>query len=74
MMIVKLYSQRLQTLDEVRAFLTGSAALDFKVPERQDAYRWIEDTLRQLGYKRLGKLDKGSVRDYLIKVSGFSRD
>ncbi len=73
MMIVKLYSQRLQTLDEVRAFLTGSAALDFKVPERQDAYRWIEDTLRQLGYKRLGKLDKGSVRDYLIKVSGFSR-
>lgn len=73
MMIVKLHSQRLQTLDEVRAFLAGSGPLDFKVPARDEAYEWIENTLRQLGYKRLGKAEKGLVRDYLIKVSGFSR-
>ncbi len=73
MMIVKLHSQRLQTLDEVRAFLAGVGPLDFKVPARDEAYGWIETTLRQLGYKRLGKADKGLVRDYLIKVSGFSR-
>jgi len=73
MMIVKLHSQRLQTLDEVRAFLAGSGPLDFKVPARHEAYDWIENTLRQLGYQRLGKTDKGLVRDYLIKVSGFSR-
>lgn len=73
MMIVKLHSQRLQTLDEIRAFLAGAAPLDFKVPARNDAYQWLEETLRQLGYLRLGKADKGLVRDYLIKVSGFSR-
>jgi len=73
MMIVKLHSQRLQTLNEIRNFLSGAGPLDFKVPSRDDAYQWIEDALRQLCYKRLGKADKGLVRDYLIKVSGFSR-
>ena len=70
---MKLHSQRLQSLDEIRAFLAGSISLDFEVPERQEAYQWIEDSLRQLGYKRLGKADKGLVRDYLIKVTGLSR-
>lgn len=72
-MIVNLHTQRLQTLDEIRAFLGGTLQLDFTVPLRQDAYGWIETTLRQLQYLRLGKADKGVIRDYLIKVSGFSR-
>jgi transposase InsO family protein len=72
-MIVKLHTQRLQTLEEIRGFLAGAAALDFDVPSHQDAYGWIEASLCQLGYLRLGKADKGLIRDYLIKVSGFSR-
>jgi len=72
MMIVKIHSQRLQTLDEIPSFLSDAGPLDFKVPSRNDAYHWIEDSLRQSGYKRLGKTDKGLVRDYLIKLSGFS--
>ncbi len=72
-MIVKLHSQRLQSLDEIRAFLAGSLPLDFKAPVREDAYDWIEASLRQLGYPRLGKVEKGLIREYLAKVSGFSR-
>lgn len=72
-MIVKLHTQRLQTLEEVRAFLAGTLTLDFQVPARRDAYGWIEDSLRRLRYRQLGKADKGLVRDYLAKVSGFSR-
>lgn len=72
-MIVKLHTQHLQTLEEIRAFLAGTTPLDFAVPARQDAYAWIEVSLRQLGFLRLGKADKGLIRDYLPKVSGFSR-
>ena len=70
---MKLYSQRLQSLDEIRAFLSGSGPLDFEIPSRVETYQWVEDSLRQLGYKRLGKADKGLVRNYLIKVTGRSR-
>ena len=71
-MIVKLHSQRLQTVDEVRAFLSRVATFDFKPHSREEAYRWMRDTL-QLGYLRLSKADRGAVKTYLKKVSGLSR-
>lgn len=72
-MIVKLHTQRLQTLDDVRAFLSGTLPLEFHVPSREDAYQWIEASLRQFHYRRLGRADKGLMRLYLLKVSGLSR-
>ena len=70
---MKLHSQRLQSLDEIRAFLSGTTPLDFEASNRTDAYGWIEASLRQLRYQQLGKADKGTVKQYLEKVSGFSR-
>ena len=70
---MKLHTQRLQTLEEIRTFLAGTTPLDFDVPSREEAYGWIEGSLRQLGYLRLGKANKGLVKEYLSKVSGFSR-
>jgi CRP-like cAMP-binding protein len=72
-MIVKLHSQRHQTLQEIRDFLAGSGPMGFSIPGREEAYDSIENSLRQLRYLRLGKADKGMVRNYLIKVSGLSR-
>lgn len=60
---MKLHTQRLQTLEEVRAFLAGTLALNFRVPARKDAYGWIEDSLRRLRYPQLGRADKGLIRD-----------
>jgi len=72
-MIVNLDTHRLKTLDEVRAFLAGSTQFQFTLTSREDAYAWVEATLQQLGYRRLGKADKGTLKAYLEKVSGFSR-
>ena len=69
---MKLHCQRLQGLGEIRAFLAGSVPVDFEVPSREEAYGWIEASLRQLGYG-LGKADKGLVKQYLRKLSGLSR-
>jgi hypothetical protein len=72
-MIVNLDTERLKTLDEVRAFLAGSSQFQFTLTARVDAYDWIETSLRQLGYLRLGKADRGVVKAYVEKVTGFSR-
>ena len=72
-MVVKLHCQRLQSLDKIRAFLAGSGPVDFEVPSREEAYGWIGTSLRQLGYLRRGKADKGLVKQYLGKLSGLSR-
>ena len=72
-MIVTLQTERVRTLDEVRAFVEGSEAVDFAVSDREGIYRLIRRTLVRLEYHRLGKPDKGLVKRYLGKVTGISR-
>jgi len=72
-MIVTLKAQGLQTLEQIRAFLAGSAPLSFAAPQREAAYGFIAAQLCHFGYLRLGKADKGLVHRYLCKVTGISR-
>ncbi|MDF1555299.1 MAG: hypothetical protein P1P84_19670 [Deferrisomatales bacterium] len=68
-----LKTQGLQTLEQVRAFLTGAESLGFGAPTRDAAYAWLTAELCRFAYTRLGKADKGLVRRYLEKVTGLSR-
>ena len=52
-MIVTLPTERVRTLDEVRAFVQGSEAVDFAVSDRAGIYRFIRRTLVRLEYHRL---------------------
>ena len=46
-MIVKLDTQRLQTLDQVREFLAGSRPLDLQLETRAEAYAFVAETLQR---------------------------
>ena len=72
-MIVTLKTSSTPTLAQVRAFLDGSQPFELLIPDREQAYDFIADTLRGLRYGRLKRPDKGLVRRYLVKMSGFSR-
>ena len=72
-MIVTLQTERVRTLEQVRAFVEGSEAVDFAGCEREGVYTLVRRTLVKLDYHRLGKPDKGLVKRYLGKVTGLSR-
>ena len=72
-MIVTLQTQGLQTLAQVRAFVSGNEPISFTLTDRHAAYGWMADTLKQFGYGRCKRTDKGVLRQYLEKVTGFSR-
>ena len=72
-MIVTLRTERIRTLDQVRAFLDGSQPADFKLTDRTSAYAFVRRTLVRFEYHGLRKPDKGLVRRFLEKVTGFSR-
>ena len=72
-MIVTLRTEGLQSLEQIRAFVEGSTELGFEPPDRSAVYAWIAIELRRFGYPRLGKADKGLMRQYLARVSGLSR-
>lgn len=64
----------LKTIEQMTSFLNGSQAIAFTVASSKDErYKFVEDVLRQFGYIRLKRYDKGVVIKFLIKVSGYSR-
>jgi len=67
-------ADKLKSIEQVKALLAGTQPVVFEVNSDKDSrYRWIEKVLARLHYKRLGRLEKGVVIAYLIKVSGYSR-
>lgn len=61
------------SLEGIRAFLAASETVEFAGQKREEIYRWVERTLREQDYGRLGRAEKGLVRQYVGKMTGLSR-
>ena len=61
------------SLEQIQAFLVGTAPVVFAGHGRAGRYAWVEQTLRQHDYGRLGRAGKGLVRRYVAKMTGLSR-
>ncbi len=66
--------EELKTIEQLKQFLDGTQAVIFQInsvkKERDD---WIRQELVRFNYLQLGKVAKGVVIRYLMKVSGYSR-
>jgi len=65
--------EKLTTVEQVKRFLGGSEALTFRGVSIEERYRWIEMVLVRFTYFRLNRAEKGVIRSYIAKVSGYSR-
>ena len=55
-------------------FLDGTLAMKFSPPGNDvERYGFIAAVLKRLQYRRLGRADKGVVRRYLCRTTGYSR-
>lgn len=72
-MVTYMNDRKIQTLDDIRAFLAGTTELELSIEGKDERYRWIEQTLRRFQYRTLGRVDRGVVLRYLARVSGYSR-
>ena len=74
-MVIDMNETQVRTLEQVRQVLEGTQALEFRTAEDDDEqrYAWIDQVLRRLGYRQLGRGDRGAVLAYLQRLSGYSR-
>ena len=73
-MVIDMNESQLSTLQQVRDFLVGTADVTFAAAEDDAArYRFISRVLLRFDYPRLGRADKGLIRHYLARTSGYSR-
>ena len=57
-MVVAMETERLERLDQVRGFVEGSAAVEYRCTDRESAYGFVRRTLVKFGYHGLGKGEK----------------
>ena len=66
-------TERLASLEQVRAFVEGSEGLDFAVADRSSRNDFVRRMLVKFDYAALGKADKGLMKRFLGKATGLSR-
>ncbi|MCU7879259.1 MAG: hypothetical protein KZQ60_00725 [Candidatus Thiodiazotropha sp. (ex Lucinoma aequizonata)] len=72
-MVTYMNDKKIQTLDEVRAFLDETTDIEFSIESKDERYQWIRKTLVRFNYLRLSRGECGVVLRYLEHVSGYSR-
>ena len=72
-MVITMNDSKLSSIVEVKRFLQESEVIEFKRRSRKEAYEWIEETLKRFDYLNLSKKEKGLIKKYLQKVTGYSR-
>ena len=72
-MVTYMNDKKIQSLEDVRAFLAGTTQMEFSIEGKDERYRWIEQTLRRFKYRTLRRAERGVVLRYLERVSGYSR-
>jgi len=65
--------EQLQTIEQVKQFLEGSEAIEFKGLTAEEKYRWIKEALIRFNYHRLKRDEKGVMRRYIERITGYSR-
>ena len=72
-MVTHMNETKIRTVADVRRFLEGTVEVEFAVADKTERLRWMQTTLVRLRYLSLGKRDRGLVRRYLERLSGYSR-
>ena len=65
--------KQIQTLEQVKQFVASSQTIEFRGINTNEKYQWIEEVLRKFKYQWLKRNGKGVLREYVEKVSGYSR-
>ncbi|MDP3988908.1 MAG: integrase [bacterium] len=60
-------------VEEMKKFLEGSRHMEFNVESREEKYTLIRASLVNVGYQQLSKKDKGTVKMFLEKVTGYEQ-
>jgi len=72
-MVITMNDSQLSSIIEVKRFLKESHVIEFKKRFRKEAYEWIEEALEKFDYLYLPKKEKGLIKRYIEKVTGYSR-
>lgn len=66
---------RLDTIVDILGFLNETRKISFAEQNKKgiETYQWIEEILKKFHYALAGKRDRGIIKKYIEKMTGYSR-
>lgn len=61
------------SIAQIREFLKLSNTIEFQGAALKEKYEWVDKVLTRFDYRHLKKKDKGSIRKYIMKMTGLSK-
>lgn len=71
-MTLKMTDSHMVSISQIKEFIKVSKGIEFRGAKRQEKYKWIEEVLLRFRYFTLRKKEKSVLKNYLIKMTGFS--
>lgn len=72
-MLIDMNEAKLKTIEALRSFLSGTNEVAFEAKDDIERYAHVQSVINRFGYSILGKSEKGVVRAYLMRTTGYSR-
>jgi hypothetical protein len=72
-MTITMNDSRMHTIPELVPFLQSGSSVEFAGVKQEEMYDWITNILRKFGYQKLKKKERGVVRKYIQKITGYSK-
>lgn len=72
-MTIAMDDSQIKTVEQIQLMLQSSQGLEFQGISKEEQYAWIEEVLHRFKYFALCKKEKGVVKAYLRRLTGFSR-
>ncbi len=73
-MVIDMNESKLETIEQIREFLAGTADVTFSIPADESTLRaFVGSVIRRFGYFRLAKAQRGVLFAYLRRLTGYSR-
>jgi hypothetical protein len=73
-MVIDMNESRLDTIEQIREFLQGTAEVSFSIPADESKLRaFVVTVLKRFGYFGLAKGRRGVLFTYMRRLTGYSR-
>lgn len=72
-MTITMDDLQVTSIPQIREILNLPEAVQFKEHSQKEKYDWIDQVLTRFNYLRLKKKERGSVRKYIMRMSGISK-
>lgn len=71
-MNITMLDTNLNEISDLEKFVDGIPTKTFVFSNKKEAYDWIKNTLNKFVFRKLKKKERGKVRGYIQKVTGYS--